>query len=98
MENDTMANTVDDEVAKLRRDFEELRTDVRSLMDTMKDSGAQRGREAWDRARRAGESLQEEVEELRQQAERKIGAYPVTSVLSSFGLGFLIGLFLDRRR
>ena len=98
MENDTMANTVDDEVAKLRRDFEELRTDVRSLMDTMKDSGAQRGREAWDRARRAGESMQEEVEELRQQAERKIGAYPVTSVLSSFGLGFLIGLFLDRRR
>lgn len=93
-----MANTVDDEVAKLRRDFEELRTDVRSLMDTMKDSGAQRGREAWDRARRAGESMQEEVEELRQQAERKIGAYPVTSVLSSFGLGFLIGLFLDRRR
>ena len=57
-----MANNADEEVAKLRRDFEELRTDVSSLLDSMKDAGAQRGRDSWERARRAGESLHEEVE------------------------------------
>ena len=93
-----MANNADDEVAKLRRDFDELRKDVSSLLDTMKDAGAQRGRDSWERARRAGESLHEEVESLQRQAESKIGDHPMTSVLSSFGLGFLIGLLLDRRR
>jgi ElaB/YqjD/DUF883 family membrane-anchored ribosome-binding protein len=97
MENEIMAN-VDEDVAKLRRDYDELRSDVQSLLNTMKDSGAQRGRDAWDRARRTGESLQEDAEELRHRAETKIGDHPMTSVLSSFGLGFLIGLLLDRRR
>jgi ElaB/YqjD/DUF883 family membrane-anchored ribosome-binding protein len=93
-----MAESIDDEVARLRRDLEELRTEVSSLLDSMSDSGARGAREAWDRARRAGESLHEEIEALQQQAERKIGDYPLTSVFSSFGLGFLIGLLLDRRR
>ncbi|MGB7932641.1 MAG: hypothetical protein WCH04_10540 [Gammaproteobacteria bacterium] len=92
-----MANNADDELAKLRRDFEELRTDVSSLLDSMKNAGAQRGRESWERAKRTGESLHEEVESLQRQAESKIGDHPMTSVLSSFGLGFLIGLLLDRR-
>ena len=93
-----MANNADDEMAKLRRDFEELRKDVSSLVDTMKEAGVQRGRESWERARRAGESVQEEVESLQRQAESRISDHPMTSVLSSFGLGFLIGLLLDRRR
>jgi ElaB/YqjD/DUF883 family membrane-anchored ribosome-binding protein len=98
MENEIMANNVDDEVAKLRRDFEALRTDVSSLLDSMKNAGVQRGRENWERARQAGESLQAEAENLQRQAESKISDHPMTSVLSSFGLGFLIGLLLDRRR
>jgi ElaB/YqjD/DUF883 family membrane-anchored ribosome-binding protein len=98
MENETMADSVDDEVARLRRDFDQLRNDVSALLDSMKDAGARRGRESWERARQAGESLHEEVEQLQRQAESKIGDHPLTSVLSSFGLGFLIGLLLDRRR
>ncbi len=92
-----MASNVDDEMAKLRHDFDQLRADMQSLMKTMKDTGTRRSREAWEKAQQTGESLTEEVDELQKRAEKKIGDYPMTSVLSSFGLGFLIGILLDRR-
>ena len=91
-----MAN-VDDEMAKLRQDFDQLRADMQSLVKTMKESGARRTRDTWEKAQRAGESLTGEVDELQKRAEKKIGDHPLTTVLSSFGLGFLVGLLLDRR-
>lgn len=91
-----MAN-VDDEMAKLRSDLDQLRGDMQSLVQAVKDSGVRQTRETLERAQRTGESLTEGVGDIPRRAEKQIGDHPLTSVLSSFGLGFLIGMLLDRR-
>jgi len=90
--------TTNDDLASLRKDVEQLRVDVASLLNSLKSMGVERGREAVGRAKQTGEALRTEVEELQRRAEHEIGARPLTSVLTSFGLGFLIGILLDRRR
>ncbi len=90
--------SVDEEVAKLRRDMDQLRGDITSMTATFKEMGAQRGRAAVARARRAGDSLREEAGAWRARADHEIEERPLTSVLTSFGIGFLIGMLLDRRR
>lgn len=89
--------TANDDLASLRKDVEQLQTDVASLLGSLKSMGIERGREAVGRARQTGEVLRTEAEEMQRRAEREIGARPFTSVLTAFGLGFLIGMLLDRR-
>lgn len=89
---------VDREVDKLRRDIEQLRGDISSLTSSFKELGVQKGREAVARARRTGDALLEEAEAWRSRADREIEQRPFTSVLVAFGLGFLVGILIDRRR
>lgn len=91
-----MAN-VDEEVAKLRKDMDQLRDDIGALTSSLKEMGVQKGRAAMARAKRTGDSLREEAEAWRARADREIEERPFTSVLMSFGIGFLIGMLLDRR-
>ena len=86
-----------EDVARLREDFDKLSDDVAALMTSLKEMGVARGREAVDRTRRAGDDLRADARAMEDRAEREIGAHPLTSVLTSFGLGFLIGMLLDRR-
>lgn len=88
---------VDDEVAKLKKDIDQLRDDIGTLTNSFKELGAQKGRDAMDRAKRTGTSMREEAEAWRAKADHEIEERPLTSVLMSFGLGFLIGRLLDRR-
>lgn len=90
--------SVDEEVAKLRKDMEQIRSDLGSLADTLKTVGVEQGRAAANRARRAGGNLRKEAEAWRARADKEIEENPLTSVLMSFGIGFLIGMLLDRRR
>lgn len=89
---------VDEEVAKLRKDMEQLRGDIGSLSEAFKDLGREKGRAAIDRARRTGEAARNEAQAWRERADKEIEENPLTSVLMSFGIGFLIGMLLDRRR
>jgi ElaB/YqjD/DUF883 family membrane-anchored ribosome-binding protein len=91
-----MAN-VDDEVAKLRKDMDQLRSDISTLTATFKELGVQKGREAVARARKTGDALREEANAWRSRADHEIEQRPFTSVLMSFGIGFLVGMLLDRR-
>lgn len=63
-----MANTTDD-IARLRSDIQALQADVGSLIESLKGMGAERSREAIDRARQAGHSLESEVRKLEERAE-----------------------------
>lgn len=90
--------TPNDGIAKLRKDVEHLRSDVAALLDSFEEAGIGVRHDAVNRARQTGESLREGAEELQRQAEAKITERPFTSVLTAFGLGFLIGMILDRRR
>jgi ElaB/YqjD/DUF883 family membrane-anchored ribosome-binding protein len=91
-----MAN-VDEEVAKLRKDMDQLRHDISTLTTSFKELGVQKGRAAVARAKRTGDALREEAGAWRAKADHEIEQHPFTSVLMSFGIGFLIGILLDRR-
>jgi ElaB/YqjD/DUF883 family membrane-anchored ribosome-binding protein len=90
--------TADDEVERLRRDLHQLRADINMLVQDVKEMGAQQSRVAVDRARRAGESVLHEAEQLRGRADQHIEQNPLMSVLLSFGIGYVVGRILDRRR
>ena len=89
--------SVDEEVVKLRKDMDQLRNDISALTTSFKQLGMQKGREAVARARRTGDALREEAGAWRAKADHEIEQHPLTSVLVSFGVGFLIGMLLDRR-
>ena len=91
-----MAN-VDEEVAKLRGDMDQLRNDIGALTASFKQLGVQKSRAAVARARRTGDALREEAGAWRAKADHEIEQHPFTSVLMSFGIGFLVGMLLDRK-
>lgn len=80
-----MATNLEQDVEALKRELTELRSDISRLADTLwKVSGntAAKGRE---RARETISAFEDEV-----------GARPLTSVATAFGVGFIIGKLLDR--
>ena len=91
-----MAETSDD-ISRLRKDIQALQADVASLVNSLKEEGSERGRAALRRAKGVSHSLQSEARELQERAEGHVNEHPVTSLLTSFGLGFLVCMLLDRR-
>jgi ElaB/YqjD/DUF883 family membrane-anchored ribosome-binding protein len=77
--------------------MEQLRGDIGALSEAVKEAGREKGRAAINRARRSGEAALGEAQALRERADQEIEAHPLTSVLMSFGIGFLIGMLFDRR-
>ena len=88
---------VDEELTKLRKDMEQLRGDIMSLTEAFKDLGVEKGRAAMARAKSTGASVRDDADALKARAHREIEERPITSVLTSFGIGFLVGMLLDRR-
>lgn len=92
-----MAAVANEEFAKLRKDIETLQSDVGSLVEALKSRGVDEGRQALNRAKNAGHTLQSEAAELKNRAASQAGDHPLATMLTSFGLGFVIGTLLDRR-
>jgi ElaB/YqjD/DUF883 family membrane-anchored ribosome-binding protein len=90
--------SVDEEVAKLRKDMDQIRGDLGTLTEALKAAGVEQGQAAVNRARQAGGQARREADAWKAKADREIEEHPLTSVLMSFGIGFLIGMLLDRRR
>ena len=89
--------SVDEELTKLRKDMDQLRGDIISLTEAFRDLGMEKGRAAMERARQTGAAMRSDADALRARADREIEQRPITSVLTSFGIGFLVGMLLDRR-
>jgi len=88
---------VDEELVKLKKDMDQLRGDIMSLTEAFKDLGMEKGRAAMARARSTGASMRDDADAVRARAHKEIEERPITSVLASFGVGFLVGMLLDRR-
>jgi ElaB/YqjD/DUF883 family membrane-anchored ribosome-binding protein len=86
------------DIDHIRRDIASLREDVASLTTSLKHLAAARGREAIGRIEDLGDRTKVKAEDLKHGAEREIGEHPFTSVLTSFGLGFVLGMALDPKR
>lgn len=97
-----MANEdISNELKKLKSDIADLRSDVASLVRTLKDAGLEQGQQAYDqayeRARQAGESVRARAEDAYDAFGKEVESRPLTSVLTSFGVGFVVGMLLDHR-
>lgn len=97
-----MANEeVNRELTQLKSDIANLRHDLGSLVEAMKSAGLEQGKqyygEAYDRAKRAGESIRARADQAYGMIGREVEEHPFASVLAAFGTGFVVGMLLDRR-
>ncbi|HYW93016.1 MAG TPA: hypothetical protein VFA95_11270 [Gammaproteobacteria bacterium] len=93
-----MAEDLHKEFEALKADVARLRGDISDLAGAVRHAGEESGRQAYAKARQAGEQAWHQASEAEQAAAHEIAERPVASVLTAFGVGFLVGLILDRRR
>ncbi|MEQ8230675.1 MAG: DUF883 C-terminal domain-containing protein [Gammaproteobacteria bacterium] len=93
-----MTKELDDNVAKLKQDIEELRRDFANLGGIARDAASEQGRNAAERARRAQDRARQQAHDAGDRLEQQVEAHPLTSILTAFGIGFLVSMLLDRRR
>jgi ElaB/YqjD/DUF883 family membrane-anchored ribosome-binding protein len=101
-----MSESPKDDLNALREDFDKLREDVGKLTETLKQLGLDRAHGAQDRVNErldeARERLRERVDTAGQrgrayydQVEGRVGEHPLGSLLTAFGVGFVIAKLLD---
>ncbi len=88
----------EEEFEKLRGDVQQLREDINVLLADFRELGARQGSEAFEHARQTGESVLREARAVYDRADKQVRKDPLTSVLSAFAIGFVVGRLLDRRR
>jgi len=98
-----MANEeLNKELDQVKSDIAELREDMAELLRTMKEAGMAEGRDyydrAYDRARQAGESVRDRANEAYASLGKEVEERPLTSVLTAFATGLVVGIVMDRRR
>lgn len=94
--------TIDDDLSKevqtLKQDLASLRGDIGSLAEAVKSAGEQKGEAVYQRAREKSEELRAQGQSTIEQVGHKVDERPMTSVLTAFGTGLLVGLLLNQRR
>ncbi len=83
------------DIDKLKGDLEALRRDVASIARGIKDLGAARSNEALEEISERARASLAAAEEL---VGRELEERPIASLLTAFGIGFLIGKLLDSGR
>lgn len=86
------------DIDKLRSDMDEIRKDVASIARAVKDLGTAKRNEAVARAEELGDRARRRALETEERFGREIGERPFATVLTAFGIGFLIAKILDSDR
>lgn len=84
-------------VDQLKADLETLRKDLAQIADSVKSESKDKLAAGAEQARKKAQQTRKQAEEAAQQVGQKIEENPLVSILVAFGLGFLVGLILDRR-
>lgn len=101
-----MAEEIRKELDALKNDITQLRNDIAGLTSAVKGVAAEKVENTRAQAREkvssAWESLEEKLDEVLGQGresfrtvEQKVGEHPTGSILTAFGVGFLIAKLLD---
>lgn len=94
------------EMDALKADMAQLREDIVGLTNAVKDTAADNiagaKAKAGERVHKAWEDIEDRLEKLLNEgkatfnkAEQQVGEHPVGSVLTAFGIGFIIAKLLD---
>lgn len=86
------------ELEALKKDLASLRGDIGGLSQAVKSAGEQKGEAAYRSVREKGDELLKQGEDAVEKVGHKIDEKPMTSVLTAFGTGLLVGLLLNQRR
>lgn len=92
----TERTAAEHDISQLKADIAALKSDISSLTDSLRDEAGSRARQGYAKARRAGHNARKQAEKGVDAVEEQIEEYPFVSVLSAFGIGFVIGKLLDR--
>lgn len=91
-----MAATEKD-IHEIKSDVDSLKSDLRSLTDSLKRQAESQARAGYAKAREAGDKVRHQAQQGAAMVEDQIEERPLISVLTAFGVGFLIGKLLDRK-
>ncbi|HET6725372.1 MAG TPA: hypothetical protein VFH85_05150 [Gammaproteobacteria bacterium] len=85
------------DIHALKGDVDALRSDIKSLAESIKRQAESQARAGYARAREAGEKVRHQAERGAAAVEEQIEERPLISVLTAFGVGFVLGKLLDRK-
>lgn len=83
------------DIDKLKSDMDEIRKDVASIAKALKDLGSAKRQEAFGMAEQFAERARKRAEETEARLGREIEERPFASILTAFGIGFVIGKLFD---
>ncbi len=81
----------------LREEIERLRADMAAIAGTLKDMGAEGGSKVYGRVREQAERAKGEAEHAATAVGKQIEERPLTSVITAFLLGAILGALISRR-
>lgn len=93
-----MANETDTDVAALQTDIKQLRADFAKIAETMRDIVNNGVAGAGEQVQASAQKVWTDVTRHAHNVGREIEERPITSVLTAFATGVVLGLFLCGRR
>jgi ElaB/YqjD/DUF883 family membrane-anchored ribosome-binding protein len=88
----------------LKRSFNQLRTDLTSLVGSALGAGKTSAHVVKDKAEAAVDGVKHQLHNLKDKGaesaeaiEQKISDHPLTSIVIAFGVGFMVARFLSRK-
>jgi ElaB/YqjD/DUF883 family membrane-anchored ribosome-binding protein len=91
-----MANHEND-INALKGDIDSLKADLKTLSESIRHQAQSQARAGYAKAREASDKVRHQAQHGIEYAGDQIEERPLISVLTAFGVGFLIGKLLDRR-
>jgi len=87
----------DADVETLRKELNQLRSDISALTGTLKDIATEQSGAAYESVRRTAQKAQDQATQTIGAVGQEIGERPFTAVLSAFSVGLLLGTLFSRR-
>jgi len=84
------------ETDALKKDMEQLKRDLSTLSDSVKQSASQRAQAGVDSARGTYDDLKRQADRQAQDLGSEIEARPFASIFVAFGVGLVLGKLVGR--
>lgn len=93
-----MSSATDSDLEALQAEIKKLRGDFASLNETVRDLLRHGGADALGKARESGERVWSEARRRVEGVAAEIEEKPVTSAVTAFGIGIVLGMLFSSRR